>query len=268
MLNGRDVIYCYDGSFDGLMSCVFESYLKKEIPSEIITGEQEQLTLSEVRYIETNIKRSERVMRGIKNKISDNALLFIKQAFLTFVPQRDMLILDFIRKGLKFGRKAEFMLTDDTVDALRKAVYHCTHEAHLLEGFIRFSDHGGFLSAVISPKNKVLPLIGDHFTDRLGGENFFIYDKTHRMAFVYIDHRGEIMENIDFELPPPDECEQSFRELWRDFYNAIEIPERRNPRCRMNNMPKRFWENMTEMERDNGNILLDLPQSDENDKID
>lgn len=249
MLNGRDVIYCYDGTFDGLMCCVFESFLKKEIPSDILPDEPEQLSLSEIKYIETDTAYSKRVIRGIAEKISADSLLFIKQAFLTYIPDKDMLILDYIRKGIRYGRKIEKMLSDDTVNALNKAVYHCTHEAHLLKGFIRFSDLGGYLAAVISPKNKVIPLIADHFTDRLGNENFFIYDRTHRMALVYFEHRAEIMENIDFEMPSADEFEKSFRMLWREFYDAIEIQERKNPRCRMNNMPKRFWENMTEMNR-------------------
>ncbi len=250
MLNGRDVIYCYDGSFDGLMCCVFESFLRKESPSEIYAEEPDQIAFSEIRYIETSQIRSERVMKGIKKKISADSLLFIKQAFLTCAPDKDKLILDYIRKGFAYGKRIVNMLADDTVNSLNRAVYHCTHEAHLLKGFIRFSDSEGFLAAVISPKNRVIPLIADHFIDRLGGENFFIYDKVHRMAFVHCDGRSEILENVELELPAVSEREKYFRDMWRDFYDAIEITERRNPRCRMNNMPKRFWENMTEMNRE------------------
>ena len=258
MPDRRDVIYCYDGSFDGLICCVFESYVKDELPSDICSEEPEQLSLLEIRYIETDTAHSERVLRGIAKR--NCSVDFIKQAFLTCVPKRDILILDYIRKLFSYGRKAEFMLADDTVNALNKAVYHCTHEAHLLKGFVRFSEYGGVLAAVISPKNKVIPLLADHFADRLGGENFFIYDDVHRMAFVHIDRRGEILENIDFELPPPDRRERGFRGLWREFYDAIEISERENPRCRMNNMPKRFWENMTEMNRSDTAAKAEITQ--------
>ncbi len=249
MSDERDVIYYYDGTFDGLMCCVFESYLKKEIPLDITAHGSDQLSLSEIKFIETNTIRSERVIRGISKKISEEALLFIKYAFLTCAPNKDVLILDYIRKGLLYGRKIEKMLADDTVNLLNKAVYDLTNESHLFKGFIRFSDSGGYLSAVISPKNKVIPLLADHFVDRLRNEKFFIYDKSHRMALVYFDNKAEIMENIDFEMPDADEREKDFRMLWREFYDTIEISERRNPRCRMNNMPKRFWENMTEMNR-------------------
>lgn len=250
MSDRRDVIYCYDGTFDGLMCCVFESFLKKGSPVQICAGEPEQLSLSEIKFITSDTVRSGRVMTGITKKISPASLLFLKQAFLTCVPEKDMLILNYIEKGMEYGRRIEKMLADDTVNSLNKAVYHLTHEAHLFKGFIRFSDSGGYLSAVISPKNKVIPLIADHFIDRFANENFLIYDKVHRMAIIYAGHRAEIMENIDFEMPAADVREKNFRMLWREFYDTIEIKERNDPRCRMTNMPKRFWENMTEMDRD------------------
>ena len=31
----REIIYQYDGSFEGLLCCVFESYTKKERPTAI-----------------------------------------------------------------------------------------------------------------------------------------------------------------------------------------------------------------------------------------
>ena len=39
-----------------------------------------------------------------------------------------------------------------------------------------------------------------------------------------------------------------YRHLWKRFYDTIEIKERRNPKLRMSNMPKRYWETMTEFQ--------------------
>ena len=247
MFNGRDVIYCYDGSFDGLMCCVFESFVLKEIPSRISAGEPEQLSFAEVQTIETVPEKSARVLKAIPNKITPNTLDLIRKMFLSCVPDKDLLITLYLHKGFRAGAKIELMLADDTVNAVNKAVFHCTHEAHLLTGFIRFSDFGGYLAAVIEPKNKVIPLLADHFTDRFRNENFLIYDKTHRMALIYYSHKAEIAENIDFEMPAATAVEERYHELWKSFYRTIGIKERYNPRCRMNLMPKRFWANMTEM---------------------
>ena len=42
--NVTDVAYRYDGSFAGFLCCVFESYARHEIPSEVCPPEEGQLT--------------------------------------------------------------------------------------------------------------------------------------------------------------------------------------------------------------------------------
>ena len=41
MPDRTNIIYRYDGTYEGLLCCVFESYEKREIPSEIITDQAE-----------------------------------------------------------------------------------------------------------------------------------------------------------------------------------------------------------------------------------
>ena len=36
MPDGSDIVYSYDGSFEGLLCCVFESLEKREVPAEIL----------------------------------------------------------------------------------------------------------------------------------------------------------------------------------------------------------------------------------------
>lgn len=250
MSDRSNVIYCYDGSFDGLMCCVFDSYTRKEVPSDIVTKENQQLTFNEVHDVITDEAHADRILRSIPKKMGENATDFIKKAFLSDIPNRDMYILRFMYMGYKYGFRVMYMVADSTVNTLYKAVQGSCHEAHLLMGFVRFSDNNGTLSAVIEPKNKVLPLMAAHFIDRYRNENFLIYDKTNRMALIYSDHNAEIVEGIDFELPDTTDEEEYYRQLWKTFYNTIGIEERYNPLCRMNLMPKRYWGQIVEMEEE------------------
>ncbi len=61
----RDIVYRYDGSFAGFLCCVFESYTRKEIPSEIVTPETEQPMLFEMRDIPTEKEKARRVAVGL-----------------------------------------------------------------------------------------------------------------------------------------------------------------------------------------------------------
>ncbi|MDE6132558.1 MAG: TIGR03915 family putative DNA repair protein [Oscillospiraceae bacterium] len=264
MFDGRDVMYCFDGSFEGLLSCVFVSFERRERPSAVISEEPEQLSLSDILRVETSHEKAERVLRAIPKKISPQAEEIVKKAFLSCEAGKDLLILEYLQKGFRYGSKILDMLADDTVNAINRAVLFCGNEAQKMREFIRFSDYGGYLVSVIEPKNKVIPMIAGHFTDRLPNENFMIFDKTHGMALIYYDHMAEIAENIEFELPPATAEEQRYRELWRGFYKTIAIKERYNPRCRMNFMPKRYWAHMTEMCGEDGTVTEEITQNFQN----
>lgn len=249
MPDGSTIIYRYDGSFDGLLCCVFESYDKKEIPADILPPDASQTMLFPLKEIDTDFQKSGRVLTSIPNVMGDAALDFVQHAFLTCLPQKERYILLFLRLGYRFGSSVMNMLTDDVVNTLFKAVKHLDHESHLLKGFVRFSVFNNALTAEIEPKNFVLPLLTRHFCERYPEERFFIYDKTHGMALIYQPYHYEIIPVDHLEMPEPDEEEESFRDLWRLFYKTIEVQGRHNPKCRMSHMPKRYWKYLTEFER-------------------
>lgn len=246
MPDGSTVIYYYDGTFDGLLCCVFESYAQREIPLEIVPCGTEQTTFLPSREIATDPNQADRVLCSIPVKIGDEALRLVQRAFLTCLPRKERHILLFLRLGYHFGPQVTNMLTNDTVSTLIRAVRHLENEAHLLKGFIRFSVFNGALVSEIGPKNWVLPLLARHFCERYPEEHFLIYDRNHGMALVYRPHQFRIVPIEALQLPEPDEEEQTYRELWQLFYKTIEIQGRHNPKCRMSHMPKRYWEYMTE----------------------
>lgn len=246
MPDGSNVIYYYDGSFDGLLCCVFESYDKKEVPMDIILPDAPQTMLLPTKEIVTDLEKASRVLLSIPKKMGTAALDFVRRAFLTCLDHKEWNILLFLRLGYSYGPQVMNMLADDVVNTLFKAVKHLDNESHLLKGFIRFSVFNSALVSKIEPKNFVLPLLAQHFRERYPEEQFLIYDKTHGMALVYRPYESTIIPIEDLQLPEPDAEEQSFRDLWQLFYNTIEVEGRHNPKCRMGHMPKRYWKYMTE----------------------
>ena len=143
-------------------------------------------------------------------------------------------------------------LTDPRVAPLVTALTHLKGEAHQLQGFLRFSEQGGVLTAEIEPKNRVLPLLRPHFCARYSGERFVIYDRTHREALFYQPGRWAIVPLEAFCAGVPGETELDYRRLWRRFYDTISIEGRYHPKCRMTHMPKRYWNTMTEFQTEPG----------------
>lgn len=249
MYQRSDIIYLYDGSFEGFLSCVFESFLSKQRPYDIVSEDSSEPSLMAQQWIDTDMQRALRVRTGIGKKISEEALYLVTNGFCTCLPQRELLLLDFIYLGFERGKNVCELLTDPTVHALKKAVLFLKRESHLYLEFIRFSEYDKGLVSVIEPKNKVLPTIAAHFCDRFHNELFVIYDKTHRSALIHKPPKWAIVDLEDFIEPEADETEQFYRELWGTYFDAIAIRERINPRCQMTHMPKRYWKHMTEMQR-------------------
>ena len=256
MPDRSDVIYIYDGSFDGLMCCVFESYAAHELPADITPINAAVPTLFDTKYIETIPGNANRVLNSIPKKMGSRAAGFIQQSFLTCLPQKELRILDFMRLGYDCGSRVMGMAAHADVNILSKAVNHMTREAHLLKGFVRFSERGSVLAAQIEPKNIVLPLIADHFCERFPEERFVIYDITNKMALTYQPYRGEIIHAESFVMPKDNESTEDYERLWRVFYDSIEVEGRKNEKCRMNHMPKRYWKHLTEMQREGDSLKM------------
>ena len=244
-----EMVYYYDGSFDGFLCCIFDSYANKEVLTAIYRDEDLVPTLFASRHIFTDREHANRVYRKVV-KCSPYTAELLQKGFLTCLPDKELYLYRLVVKLLREGPGFLRNFSDETLYPVLRAVRHLNGEVHLLKGFVRFSDLGGVLGGEIEPKNRVLPLLRSHFCARYQGEKFFLYDRTHREALFYANGKAVIRPLEHFQMAPPDEAEAHYRLLWKRFYDTIAIKERYNPKCRRTNMPKRYWNTMTEFQDD------------------
>ena len=243
----NEMIYIYDGTFEGLLCCIFDSYANKEVLTAITNDEDAIPTLFPTRAIHTDSAHAARVLRKL-HKLSPWAEELVRRGYLTCMEDKEIRIYRLVAKLLREGPGFLRDFSDETLHPVAAAVRHLNGEAHLLKGFVRFSELGGVLGSEIQPKNQVLPILRSHFCSRYQNEKFFIYDRTHHEALFYAAGKAVIRPLADFQMAPPDETEANYRLLWKRFYDTIAIKERENPRLRMSNMPKRYWSTMTEFQ--------------------
>lgn len=243
----EEIIYRYDGTLAGFLSCVFDSYAKKEIPSGFQDEAQLEESLFPARWVESDISRAERVLAGLQ-KIDPYAQELVVKGFLTCAPEKEMILYRFIRAIYAEGKPLLRRLSDSNLLPLMRAVRRLEGEVHLLKGFTRFSEFEGALAGEIRPKNRVLPLLWDHFCDRMYNEVFLLYDRTHQEALVHRPGQWAVIPLKDFKMTSPSAAEAQYRRLWKRFYDTIEIKERHNPKCRRTQMPMRYWSTMTEFQ--------------------
>lgn len=248
MLSQRDVIYWYDGSFEGFLCCVFNSFEQHEVPWDIWPYNTRQTALYPGEDIPTDQEKAQRVYKSIREKLGSYVHYLVMTGFLNGNEGKEIRLLRFLRLVYAQGPQAAAASgrkeVADVIDLGRQV----SHEACHYKEFIRFEEREGMLGAVISPKHYVLPLLRSHFCDRFPEENFIIYDNCHYVALVW---RDKTISYTNFEggylLNSPEQNEASYQRLWKKFYEAVSIKERENLKLRQQHCPKRFWDNMVEL---------------------
>ncbi len=242
--------YLYDGSFDGMLCVVFESFRLKEIPATVARGE-EAGTLLPVRRIASDRTKARRVLDGVRDKIGGEAYQNVRSCFLAEFPDKEIALIRYLNKGFAVGgTTVNSLLSDDAVRPLLNGVRRLHKEKGRFIEFLRFSDHNGSLIAEFEPESNVLPLVAPHFVSRFPNETFLIYDKARKLAFVYTEKKGKLVPVEELHLSELSDEEKKYRALWRMFYETAAITERINERARMQHLPKKFWKHMTEFLKD------------------
>ncbi len=242
------VIYCYDGTLEGLLCCIFASYERKEVPADIVTAERLQLSFYKVREIETELVKAKRVEAGIRGKLTDAGWNTVRLGWHSCHPEKELLLYRFVRMGMQQGKRVLSMIADETVSELFKATQGVTKEAQRYKQFLRFSMVSGVLVAQIEPKNDLLFLLVRHFCDRYHNHAFLIHDKTYRQLLLHRPGKWAILPAEDYVMPDVREDEWLYRTLWKGFYDAIAVEGRISERQRMNHMPKRYWHELPELD--------------------
>lgn len=250
-LHDADVVYLYDGSFEGFLCCVFESFAQHELPFAVWTPERETATLYPVKEIPTDHAKARRVFASFRAKLGEETESLVTRDFLSGWEDKELRLIRFLHLAFALGPGTVKRRGHPEVAPLYQMKQSLDWEVDKFQGFVRFQEHEGMLGAVIHPKNYILPLLRGHFCARFPEENFLIYDAVHQAVLLYQNHKAQLMELAEsLTLPPPDEKEQQFQELWRQFYKTLEIKARRNEKGRMTHCPKRFWADMTEMKEE------------------
>lgn len=245
--------YCYDGSWNGLLSVVFESFRLLTPASNIVPTDIFQPGLFEIPFtVETNDAHAKRVLKGVEKKCGKKGTDLIYQCFLSEQPGIEIKIHHFIRTAMKASENVLHNYRDDTVLQLHKIKKMIGREVHRMHAFVRFQEtKDGMLVALINPDFNVLPLSGKHFVDRYPALHWLIYDTKRHYGWHYDQHQSRFItltekqhEYLSADLLTNSETD--YQALWQTYFKKTDIPERRNMKLHMQHVPKRYWKFLVE----------------------
>lgn len=251
------IAYTYDGSLEGLLSAVFESYVRREVPSDITPSSRLQPRLGQrVLFVETDINKALRVRQGVCRYSDEETFDDLRTASVSDDPHTGTIVYAFIRHVMNEGPKQGCFrpLSDilhpavEPLLALRKSVLN---ERHRMIQFMRFEHlEGGLWFARCNPQASVVPLLMDWFSARFNTQPFIIYDEEHDLAGVYEGTGWHLVRSDIIDIPERTADEISMQRAWKRFYKTVAVESRYNPELRRSFMPKRLWKNITEMRED------------------
>lgn len=252
------VTYIFNGSFEGLLTAIFEFYDRRGKTAELVWNKHYQpAMLGESLEITGDEQKAKRVWDGLKKKLSPQWCTMFYNAYLSEDPQTFNDLFHFARYIFDNQQGAEANFGNLYVMAVAKMDKKVNREKHRMKAFIRFQKTAdGIYYCPIEPDFNVLPLIASFFKNRYADQRWIIYDVRRKYGLYY---DLNIVEEITYEfvssidttkinLPANlvDEKEELASILWKDYFNSTNIPARKNMKLHIQHVPKRYWKYLNE----------------------
>ncbi len=251
------IIYTYDNTFEGFLTCIFECYNRKSFPVDICSraGAQKYL-FAEKLDVQSDEKKAERVWKGVQNKLTGKNKQLPFYAFLSEEPGIEMKIYRFLRRLFSAHFNIETDFGDSDVLYLTQTSQKVKKEAMRMLQFVRFQrTKEGMYFCGIEPRYDVIPMVVDHFQKRFADQKWLLYDLRRNYGVLYGKQKveevvitnqqfnrlnGQLKENI------LEEGEDFYQKLWKSYFTHINIQERKNLKLQRQHMPRRFWKYLPE----------------------
>jgi probable DNA metabolism protein len=251
------MILVYDGSFEGYLSVVFECYNRKLEPTNITSEKNLQETMFiDKEYIPTDTAHSDRVWKGLQQKIKSDLNQLPYSAFLSNDEGIEMALFQFIRMAFASPVPIEGNFSDPDVLTVRKAARKVMKEAMRMLQFIRFQRTlDDIYFAAISPDYDVMPMTLKHLKARFADQLWLVYDLKRDYGFFYnrqtieevtLNEKSFNTKNGAVPLNLLQEDESFYQTAWQGYCKNITIRERLNLKLHKQHMPKRYWKFLPE----------------------
>lgn len=246
----------YDGSFEGLLSAIFEVYaLKVPQPQIIKANRASDQLFSNTVSVSSDEEKATRVSKKITDIIGKDGLKSLWKATLYEKPGIEDTILGLIKYALQTKKNVMGDFGHPDVLALQEVLKKLNRERHRMTAFVRFElAQDGVFYATIAPDFDVLPLISDHFRKRYADQRWLIFDTKRNYGLFYDlngvitveahqseqDNRPSVLQ-LDW-----DETEKEFQNLWKNYFKSTNIQSRKNTKLHLQHVPRRYWRYLVE----------------------
>ncbi|WDF70758.1 TIGR03915 family putative DNA repair protein [Sphingobacterium oryzagri] len=250
----KPVDIIFDGSWPGLLTVIFDVFDYKLLPLSV-SAENSQEALFQARHtVVTDLAKAERVHGGLVKKVEKNGVTELWHTYLSELPEAPLLIVQVAMYYFNAVAGVQANFAHSVVIQIKKIVKSVSRERHRMKAFTRFQLlKDGLYFALIEPDFNVLPLIQKHFKDRYADQRWVIYDVKRQYGISYdLQQVTEVtfshVEGLDNQqlLDFHSEEESLYVDLWKRYFQAVNITERKNLKLHIQHVPRRYWRYLQE----------------------
>ena len=247
----------YDGSFEGLMTAVFEVFEYRFQPAEIISRAHHysESIFATIHEVITDSEKADRVIKKLENNLGKSGVKQLLLVYLSEQPDSGTLILSAVQQSVKNPHVNILQnFADSDIMEISKICKSMGREIHRLHAFVRFEKlEDGTFFAKIEPDFNVLPVGFRFFKDRYADQKWMIYDLKRKFGIMYDLQHTEFFypEEEQFKTLKNSELlhheeEKKYQKLWQRYFTKTNIKERKNIKLHVQHVPKRYWKYLTE----------------------
>jgi len=196
-------------------------------------------------YTDTN--KAQRVLSKIKTIWGTEGMAVVLRAFLSEETRIENHLLEAIRLMILYpeGNVLE-NYANEAIAHIQKAAKSVGREVHRVKEFVRFEQVGTLYFAKIVPQYDVLPLVIPHFRARFSDQEWVLFDPKRGYGFYY-DLKDVIsFTPTDKNFGKTSQLSDGYEQLWKTYFQHINITERKNTLYQLRSMPKRYWQYLPE----------------------
>lgn len=251
----KEAYFIYDGTFEGLLTGIFDSYDKKRLPIKIVQRHRanEHLFGEELRVI-TNPQKADRVAKKLR-EISPAFFNHLAMAFNSQEEGIEMLLFNLICISLKEQGKNPGNFSHPDQLRLMEIVEKIQGEIQRMLSLVHFQRLADSIwLSTVEPVFDLLPFLSNHFKNRNANQKWVVYDLARDYGLYYNLHNVQALqienEALLRQWPSqesiPEEEESGNQQLWKNFFSSANMASAHNTKLCIKHLPRRYWPYLSE----------------------
>lgn len=239
-------VYTCEPNLEAMLSCIYDAWASGKGHRNIRLALEpvgQYSFMDEYIHVDEDSDKARKVMDAVCLKISQ--YVYSELTYTGMAYEEDALdnIYHVMILGFAYGPNVLDMVHYKDVMRNREIRVRLEKEVCGFKDFTRFHEvKKSVYVAHIEPKSRLLPMLAEHFEDRMPSEHWMIIDDIHKEAVVHPKD-----EHYYFWKLNDDEFEQllvtenendEYTDMWKTFFDSIAIKERKNIACQNNLFPK------------------------------